>query len=75
MAITVLEDYHLLGKRIVYSILRASGYEVLDYRQTDVNGLIQQVKKDDVKILFLMMIYGRKWGRMLWQKVLLNLSP
>ncbi len=53
MAITVLEDYHLLGKRIVYSILRASGYEVLDYRQTDVNGLIQQVKKDDVKILLI----------------------
>jgi len=30
-AIAVLEDYHLLGKRIVYAALRASGFELLDF--------------------------------------------
>jgi len=30
-AIAVLEDYHLLGKRIVTSALRASGFEILDF--------------------------------------------
>ena len=36
MAITVLEDYHMLGKRIVYSLLRASGYELKDYGHVTV---------------------------------------
>ncbi len=30
-AIAVLEDYHLLGKRIVYAALRAAGFELLDF--------------------------------------------
>ncbi|MFO7842390.1 MAG: B12-binding domain-containing protein, partial [Bacteroidales bacterium] len=30
MAIAVLEDFHLLGKRIIFSTLRASGYELVD---------------------------------------------
>lgn len=33
MAIGVLLDHHSLGKRIVYSILRAAGYEILDFGQ------------------------------------------
>ncbi|MFP4382167.1 MAG: B12-binding domain-containing protein [Candidatus Sumerlaeia bacterium] len=31
LGIAVIEDQHLLGKRIVYAGLRASGYEVHDY--------------------------------------------
>lgn len=31
MAIAVLEDFHLLGKRMVKAVLRASGYELMDY--------------------------------------------
>lgn len=31
IAIAVLEDHHTLGKRIVYSVLRAGGYTVTDY--------------------------------------------
>ncbi|NMA55463.1 MAG: cobalamin-binding protein [Firmicutes bacterium] len=31
IAIGVLEDYHSLGKRIVSSVLRAAGYELLDF--------------------------------------------
>ncbi|MGI9135268.1 MAG: cobalamin B12-binding domain-containing protein, partial [Rhodoferax sp.] len=30
-AIVVLHDYHDLGKRIVYSVMRASGFELFDY--------------------------------------------
>lgn len=33
IAIAVLQDQHALGKRIVYSVLRASGYEVMDFGQ------------------------------------------
>ncbi|MDZ7777049.1 MAG: B12-binding domain-containing protein [Bacteroidales bacterium] len=30
MAIAVFEDYHVLGKRIIFSTLRSSGFELLD---------------------------------------------
>jgi methanogenic corrinoid protein MtbC1 len=52
-AIAVLEDYHLLGKRIVYSTLRASGFDLLDYGQQDVQSLAAQVQRDQVQILLL----------------------
>ncbi len=53
MAIATLEDYHLLGKRIVYSVLRASGFELLDYGRMRVDDLVHRVKDDEVKILLL----------------------
>ena len=53
MAIVVLEDYHLLGKRIVYSILRASGFELLNYGRMEVDTLIKRALEDDVKILLI----------------------
>ena len=37
----MLEDYHLLGKRIVYSVLRASGFELLNYGRMDLDTLIK----------------------------------
>jgi len=54
MAIAVFEDYHLLGKRIIYSTLRASGFELTDLGgglQTD--NLVKIVKKNKIKILLL----------------------
>ncbi|MFO7887712.1 MAG: cobalamin-dependent protein [Eubacteriales bacterium] len=33
IAIGVLQDHHALGKRIVYSLLRAGGYNLLDFGQ------------------------------------------
>jgi methanogenic corrinoid protein MtbC1 len=51
MAIAVLEDYHLLGKRIVYSVMRASGFELLNYGRMDVAALIKRTLQDDIKIL------------------------
>lgn len=54
MAIAVFEDYHLLGKRIIYSSLRASGFELTDLGgglQTD--NLVEIVKREKIKILLL----------------------
>lgn len=52
-AIAVLCDYHTLGKRIVLSVMRASGFDVLDYGRVDVDELVQRVLADDVKILLI----------------------
>ncbi len=54
MAIAVFEDYHLLGKRIIYSTLRASGFELLDLGGgLSVEKLIEIIHKEDIKILLL----------------------
>jgi methanogenic corrinoid protein MtbC1 len=53
MAITVLEDYHMLGKRIVYSILRANGFELTDYGRTAADELISRVRNDGIEILLI----------------------
>jgi methanogenic corrinoid protein MtbC1 len=54
MAIAVLEDHHTLGKRIVLSVLRAGGFEVIDYGHgLSVDQLVEKVTRDDVKILLI----------------------
>jgi methanogenic corrinoid protein MtbC1 len=52
MAIANLEDYHDLGQRIVSSILRASGYQVLAYGRQDVRSLAAMARKDGIELLF-----------------------
>ena len=52
-AIVVLNDYHMLGKRIVLSVMRASGFAILDYGRMDVDELVQRVLADHVKILLI----------------------
>lgn len=52
-AIAVLEDYHMLGKRIVYSALRASGFEVLDYGRMQADKLAEKIIEDNVEILLI----------------------
>ena len=43
IGIGVLLDHHALGKRIVYSILRVSGYNVLDFGQgLSVNEIVEK---------------------------------
>lgn len=51
MAIAALEDYHLLGMRVVYSALRASGFALLNYGRTDLDTLVARVKADQIRIL------------------------
>jgi len=54
MAIAVFNDYHLLGKRIVYATLRASGHELQDYGTVrDADALVSRVKNDGIEILLL----------------------
>jgi methanogenic corrinoid protein MtbC1 len=52
-AIVVLSDYHMLGKRIVYSVMRASGFELFDYGRMDVDQLIDRVLADKIRILLI----------------------
>ena len=53
MAIAVLDDYHLLGKRMVYSVLRASGYELKDYGTVDGDSLVSRVVRDNIVVLMI----------------------
>jgi methanogenic corrinoid protein MtbC1 len=53
MTIAVLKDYHMMGKRIVYSVLRAGGFELLDYGRVTVDELITRVQEDNVKIILI----------------------
>lgn len=51
LAIAVLEDYHLLGKQIVRTVLRAAGYRVQDYGRQDVDTLVELVRSDGIEVL------------------------
>jgi methanogenic corrinoid protein MtbC1 len=51
IAITTLGDEHMLGKRIVISILRASGFNVFDYGSISPAMIAGKVKEDGVQIL------------------------
>lgn len=53
MAIAVLEDYHMLGMRIVYSALRASGFTLQNYGRIEMDQLVARVKSDGIRILLL----------------------
>lgn len=52
-AIVVLNDYHMLGKRIVYSVMRASGFELFDYGHMDVDELVERIIRDQLRILLI----------------------
>lgn len=54
MAIAVLKDHHSLGKRIVYSVLRAGGFEVLDFGQgLNVDDLVNKTIDNEIEILLI----------------------
>jgi methanogenic corrinoid protein MtbC1 len=53
MAIAVLDDYHLLGKRIVYSVMRAGGFELKDYGRVTVDEVIHKVQADQIRVLLI----------------------
>lgn len=53
IAIVVLEDYHLLGKRIVLSVLRSKGIHVKDYGTLGVAESVSRVLEDNIEILLI----------------------
>jgi len=52
-AIAILEDFHTLGKSIVYSALRARGIEVEDFGTVDIDGLVKKTIDNKIKILLI----------------------
>ncbi|MBI9073673.1 MAG: cobalamin-dependent protein [Melioribacteraceae bacterium] len=53
MAIAVLNDYHFLGKRIIYSQIRSAGFEVIDYGRKTVNELVEAICNDGIEVIFI----------------------
>jgi methanogenic corrinoid protein MtbC1 len=53
MAIAVLEDFHMLGKRLVLSSLKARGYALVDYGHATAQELVNLVEKDGIEILLI----------------------
>ncbi|GFO56955.1 corrinoid methyltransferase [Geomonas sp. Red276] len=53
LAVAVYEDYHMLGKRLVHSVLRSAGYELRDYGRVDLDSTLRLVAEDRVEILLL----------------------
>lgn len=54
LAIAVLDDYHLLGKRIVSSVLLAGGFILIDYGHgVSPESLLSSVQKDNIDILLI----------------------
>ncbi len=53
LALTVLDDYHLLGKQIVRTVLRAAGWPVLDYGRQSVSELVARTCADQIDILMI----------------------
>ncbi|NTV94055.1 MAG: cobalamin-binding protein [Thiobacillus sp.] len=52
-AIVVLNDYHRLGERIVYSVMRASGFELFDYGRMEVDELVERALADRLRVLLI----------------------
>lgn len=53
MAIAVLNDYHFLGKRIIYSQIRSAGFEIEDYGRKTVDELTDAICKDGIEIILI----------------------
>ena len=51
IAISVLDDYHFLGKQLVRTVLRTAGWSVQDYAQQSVASLVAKVVADRIDIL------------------------
>lgn len=54
LAIGVLQDHHGLGKRIIHSVLKAGGYQVIDFGQgLSVEEIVEKTLKKEIDILMI----------------------
>lgn len=53
IAIAVLEDRHMLGKRLVSAVLRASGYRVADLGRQEAAGLVERCRAERPDVLLI----------------------
>ena len=51
VAVALLEDFHMLGEHIVFSVLRSAGIPVVDYGRVTVEQLVDRVEEDGISIL------------------------
>ena len=51
LALALYWDYHRLGKSIVNSMLRVNGWDVIDYKRQDDEGLVKRANEDGLKVL------------------------
>lgn len=59
LAISVLDDYHLLGMKLVASALRAAGLQPLVYGRQEVGELVERAKADGVRVLLVSVLMLR----------------
>lgn len=54
MGIGVLQDHHSLGKRIIYSVLRSGGYELIDLGDgLSVGDMVEKTLHNDIEVLLI----------------------
>ncbi len=53
MALALLNDYHSLGKKIIYSALRAAGYNLLDYGRLEAEELVHKAEEDQLELVLI----------------------
>ena len=54
IAILTLEDYHTLGKRMVCTVMRSSGFAIKDYgTMLEQENILKRVTEDKIKILMI----------------------
>jgi len=59
IAVAALEDRHLLGKRMVQSMMRASGFAVADYGVIDAPGLAIRAHAERIDVLLISVLMLR----------------
>lgn len=54
MALALYNDYHKLGKRLVYSFVRAAGFEIRDFGDIhDIDEMIKMIKASGTQVLLI----------------------
>jgi len=53
IAVVLLDDYHMLGKQMVMTSLRLTGFDICDYGRMKVEELVQRIKEDSIKLLLI----------------------
>ncbi|WP_462272359.1 cobalamin B12-binding domain-containing protein [Methanohalophilus sp.] len=51
IAITTLGDYHMLGKKVVTSMLRSTGHSIKEYGNMDLDKLVEKLDEDGIDLL------------------------
>ena len=51
IAITTLGDYHMLGKKVVTSMLRSTGYSIIEYDNMNLDQLVEKLNENGIDLL------------------------